>query len=93
MDPAKTLQSILLIIDKDVKRIKKEILTTRKKNKTLPPEMAITLARYANTLNAIVDEGWKAKEKAKKNLEKKTTEELVKLYLDSKPKETPNDPI
>lgn len=86
MDAAKTLRSILSVIDKDVKRIKRN---ASKSNAALEPEAALTLSRYASMLNGILEDGWKAKEKAKRALEKKSTEELVEMYLaDKKKKES-----
>lgn len=78
MDPSKTLKSILAIISKDVRLIKK---TTKKTQ--LPTETALTLSRYATTLNGIVEEQRKEKDRAKKRFEKMPTDELLKAYHDS----------
>jgi MarR-like DNA-binding transcriptional regulator SgrR of sgrS sRNA len=75
MDASKTLRGILSLIDKDVRQIKK---TNR--GRGLDAETALTLSRYASTLNGIIGESWKAKEKEKKKLERKSTEELVAIY-------------
>ena len=74
-NPSKTLKGILLAIDKDVKLIK----SLGRKSK-LDPSDAQTLCRYASTLDAIVKTTEKDKEKAKKDLEKLSTDELIAQY-------------
>jgi hypothetical protein len=74
--PEKTLKSILSIIDKDIRLIKRQ---STGRGGPLMPEEALSLSRYAMILNRIVEDHWKSKQKAKKKFESMTTEELKKL--------------
>lgn len=82
MDAARTLKSILSIIAKDIRAIKRESKKTR-----LAPETALTISRYATTLNGIVDADQRARERAKKQYQKLSTAELMKLYTEQQKKE------
>lgn len=73
----RTLKRILSLIDKDVNLIKKN-----NKSKQLAVEDALTLSRYAGTLNSLIDGEWDAKEKLKKRYEKMKTEDLIKMHND-----------
>lgn len=86
IDSGRTLRSILSIISRDVRLIKKQ----NKKNK-LDGETALTLSRYASTLNAIEEGKEDRRAAAKKRFEKMTTAELVAEWQrrDKAQKETP----
>lgn len=78
-NPSATLDNILALIDRDVKKIQKESA-----DKQLSPQDALTLSRYASTLDTIVERTDKEKAKEKKGLDKLPTEELIKMYHDVK---------
>lgn len=82
MNSQKTLKSILSIISKDVRLIRKA-----NRNCQLSTETALTLSRYASTLNGITLEEKKKRAAVKKNLERKTTDELVSQFLEQKKKQ------
>lgn len=82
MDPTKTLKSILGMISKDVRQIKKA-----HKDIAMEPETALTLTRYASTLSHIIEERNQAREKTKLRYQTLPTEELVNMYLKNKKKE------
>lgn len=81
MNSDRTLRSILSIISRDVRLIRREA-----RKKRLDPDTAMTLSRYANTLNSIRQEEEFEKEKEKKRLNRLSTEELVKMYLNEQKK-------
>ena len=81
--PSSTLKSILGIIAKDVKAIKKKTGTASKPQQ-LPPEDAQTLCRYASTLDGISETEEKESAKMKKSFDKKSTEELIEQYQKDK---------
>jgi hypothetical protein len=78
-DANKILASILNLIDKDVKSIKK-----LSKDHQLDPADALTLTRYAATLDNILESKDKESAKAKKDLSKLSTEELIAQYQQEK---------
>lgn len=79
VDPNLLLTRVLLLIDKDVKRIKKANPTEVLDNKT-----AATLCQYASTIAKIKHEKDIEDAKAKKRLEQLPTEELIKKYQKQK---------
>ncbi len=80
-DPNKTLTSILGIINKDVSRIRKKSFKGK-----LSADDVLTLNRYAATVANIGAEQETETIKAKRKFEKMSTEELLKLYMESKQK-------
>lgn len=84
-DPSKTLAKILQIISEDVSRIKKNQAQARLVADdgifpNLAPAEALTLSRYASTLDSIVEGKEKEKAKTRKDLEGLSTDELIKEY-------------
>lgn len=77
MDQNKLYRDILRLIARDIKVIK------RNKGQ-LSPADALTLSRYASTLQGIQENQEKAEGKKVRDLEKLPTDELVKLYLEGK---------
>lgn len=84
MNADRTLKSILSIISKDVREIKRSA-----KKVPLSTDTALTLSRYATTLNGIVDAQQKADERRRRELKKLPTAELMKLYMEQQKKEKP----
>jgi len=78
-NPSRTLDEIIKLIDKDVKLIKKG-----NKIKQLDPADAYTLCRYASALDGIISAKEKERNSAKKELEKLSTDELIKKYEEEK---------
>lgn len=79
--PETTLGRILEIIDLDTKKIQAKCLGKKVKGKQLPPEDAMTLARYASALSGIIDDAQEAEKKKKRELDRLPTDELVKRFL------------
>lgn len=78
-NPSKTLNSILLVIDRDVKRIKK--LGRLEK---LDPVDALTLSRYVSSLSNVISEKEKEDKKAINAANKLSVDELYALYKGEK---------
>lgn len=76
MKPIKILQKILKIIGSDVELI----ANSSQEKKTMDPDQALTLVRYANALSTILDEEEKARNRQKKEYNKLSTRELLALY-------------
>lgn len=83
----RALETIQMIIAKDVRLIKGTQIGQKpsKKNGKLSADTALTLSRYAGTLNSIKDEAEKRKKKAKERFERENTAELVKNYIRENP--------
>lgn len=77
----KTLNTILLLIDKDVEIIKQNISDVHMQ---LDDKTAQTLCRYATSLSGIKDNKKKELESEKKLLNSKSTDELIQEYIKSK---------
>lgn len=75
------LKSILNAIGKHVRSIKR---TQLKQDGALCVDDAQILARYASVLDGVVLEKEKAKQRAKKDLEKLSTEKLLEIYQGNK---------
>jgi hypothetical protein len=73
--PDKTLRMILLIIEKDTKRLKRIAQTEQ-----LTPADAQTLCRYAATLDSITKQVEKDHNQLKKDLTRLSTDDLIEAY-------------
>lgn len=73
--PSKLLDKVLNLIEADIKKIKKQA-----GEKQLEPDTAQTLCRYVTAISSIKDEKENEAAKQKRQLERMSTEELVKLY-------------
>lgn len=75
MQTNKTLKSILAIIGRDVRRLKRA-----SKSEMLASQEAQNLVRYGEFLFKLNENAEKEKEREKKKLDRLSTEELIKLY-------------
>lgn len=76
----RTLNNILTVIDKDVKRLK-----AIGKIDKLPPADALTLSRYMSSLSDIIKEKEKEVSKVKAKINAMSTDELIAQLKGQKP--------